>query len=399
MKPPFLTSSSVLLLLFLAVAGCHKSGGQPSGPTNGNGSDTIQSNSNAPVVDTAQTLYICGGTSLYAFNAGTGVLRWQKALGGAGNSSPIYYHGNIYTGCEDGKLYAFDTTGKMIWSLYTGDTIETSSPMVYNGSIYIDNWSSVLAVDATTGAVKWKFNIPMRNAYNSGVVVANNTVYFHAPNLFALDASSGNLKWTSNYGMGANLPKVYNNKLYDFGYLTNYKIAALDATTGDVIWGQYVEGVDGIAINVVNGYAYFYNDFALMVVDTATGHGIFTKAYLPAYGNWFEFQAGSSPVVADSVINLVEDGNVNGVEQYWASTGAYFGQYSTNMIGADVTAINARTYYGTRDQFYVTNLHGQVYALQVQWGTVWTSTVTDDFRTTPCVVTSTGKVYRAGDVY
>jgi outer membrane protein assembly factor BamB len=86
-------------------------------------------------------------------------------------------HSRVYTGCNDGKLYAFwQSNGSNSWSFPTGGKVQSSpavaSNMVYFGSS--DGW--FYALDAISGSLVWK--------YHAGAPIisapwpANGVVYF-----------------------------------------------------------------------------------------------------------------------------------------------------------------------------------------------------------------------------
>ena len=50
-------------------------------------------------------LYVSGGYNFYALDASTGALLWQYS--GAGSTSPVVTNGTVYVGSADGNLYSF----------------------------------------------------------------------------------------------------------------------------------------------------------------------------------------------------------------------------------------------------------------------------------------------------
>ncbi len=357
-------------------------------------------------LDSAKLIFIGGANALYCFNAKNGVLKWAKTLGAWVTSSPCYANGLVYVGCEDSYLYAFDTTGTLKWSANTGRPIGRFSPVVSNGVVFINNDKFAIAYNAVTGAEKWKFDV---NTYPSsitgiytGLTLANNIIYLNCNVIYALNAETGVVKWTSGttYYNVYMKPRVVNNKLYTF-YYNNWDFMALDASNGNLIWKKHIYSTgSGISVNVYDRYVYFYND-GLTVMDTLNGE---IKWAVGGGNDSKSHQAGSSPIITDGFVHLVSGGEVVLLD---ALTGVFtyelYGRAGNVAISeGDVTVLNGFSYYGTRDVFNTYN--GYLHATGISAdgkinSTGWRSTVKSDFRTTPCVVTESGKMYRAGDVY
>ena len=359
-----------------------------------------------PELDSAKLIFTGGANALYCFNAKDGVFKWAKTLGAWVTSSPCYANGLVYVGCEDSYLYAFDTTGILKWSANTGRPIERFSPVVSNGVVFINNDKFAIAYNAVTGAEKWKFDVKTYPSNISGIytglTLANNTIYLNCNVIYALNAETGAVKWTSGttYYNVYMKPKVVNNKLYTF-YYNNWDFMALDASNGSLIWKKHIYSTgNGISVNVYDRLVYFYNE-GLTVMDTLNGDIKWTSG---GGNDSRSHQAGSSPVISDGFIHLVSGG---GVIVRDALTGAFnYQEYGragdVAILEGDVTVLNGFSYYGTRDVFNTYNGYLRATGISADGtlnSTGWRSTVKSDFRTTPCVVTASGKMYRAGDVY
>lgn len=86
------------------------------------------------------TLYVGGDWyTFHAINASNGKLLWQydlKNLGHSFNTTPIVDGANnIYVGNEDGHIYIFSNTGKLLGKYKTGGKITADSVMTKDGTI------------------------------------------------------------------------------------------------------------------------------------------------------------------------------------------------------------------------------------------------------------------------
>ena len=110
--------------------------------------------------------------SLYAVNASTGQLVWEKLNNTGIASSPCVYEGKVYISCDDNNLYALDAaTGATIWKQQV--LANGASAAVANGIIYIGSGGTdyFYAFDAQTGALKWKFSTPGATMTSSPLIV------------------------------------------------------------------------------------------------------------------------------------------------------------------------------------------------------------------------------------
>ncbi len=88
---------------------------------------------------------------LHAFDAGSGTAKWHVSTGialpacqgGSNRSSPAVANGVVYVGSDDGKLHAFDTAGKSLWTASIGNCVR-SSPAVANGVVYVGSDDGML---------------------------------------------------------------------------------------------------------------------------------------------------------------------------------------------------------------------------------------------------------------
>ena len=270
--------------------------------------------------------------TLYAVNAITGLLEWKfytgsEPTGGVIQQTPAAGNSMVYFSCENGKLYAIDTTVQILngikypnqkWQSVYGNSpgVSNSSPAIANGVVYVgasDN--TCYAYDAQTGTQKWKY--ALNEASNrSNPVVANNAVYVFTQNstVYALQAATGVLIWQKNtdngYGTGAyfSSPTVANSTLYvastHIGASTN-QVCAMDITNGSIKWFSdpppQAAGIIVGGLAVYNGLLYGGSDNGYLYAwDAATGK--LQWAY-----NTTGTHIYNSPTVANDIVYIADE--------------------------------------------------------------------------------------------
>lgn len=143
---------------------------------------------------------------LYAVDAITGKQKWRFSAGGISleQSSPTVANGIVYIGSwydiatfsHKGSLFAVNAaTGQLVWEKLQNTGI-SSSPCVANGRLYITTDDlNIYALDAVSGATLWKKQILANSA---SPAVSNNTVYVGGGGtgyFYAFDAATGVERW------------------------------------------------------------------------------------------------------------------------------------------------------------------------------------------------------------
>ncbi len=147
------------------------------------------------------TLYI-GGTDgrLYALNAETGSIRWQKEVGGFITSSPaIGADGSLYFGAGDRKLHALSpVNGDERWAFLIDSpegVIESSPAIGPDGTIYVGAYDRNLYAVRPDGTERWRFQTGGQ-IFSSPAVGADGTIYVGSDDqrMYAI-SPEGQKKW------------------------------------------------------------------------------------------------------------------------------------------------------------------------------------------------------------
>ncbi|GAC1347784.1 MAG: hypothetical protein NVSMB27_13960 [Ktedonobacteraceae bacterium] len=222
--------------------------------------------------------------------------KWVYATGGAIFSSPAVVGGVVYTGSNDGNLYALDaTSGAKKWAYQTEGGYVDSSPAVVGGLVYVgSDDGNVYALDAASGAKKWAYqtgdHIFSSPAVVGGVVYVGS--YNH--NVYALDAASGAKKWVyQTGGIIVSSPAVVGGVVYVGSYDGN--VYALDAASGAKKWVYVTGGAIFSSPAVAGGVVYVGSrDGNVYALDAASG----AKKWAYQTGGYID----SSPVVVGGVV-------------------------------------------------------------------------------------------------
>lgn len=196
---------------------------------------------------------------LYCLNESTGELLWRFETGGAVYSSPLVVEGLILFGSHDGSLYCLDLEGKPLWIYSTwapgapvtptlrikerrrGGAI-WSSPAFYGGLIYFGCEDGlVYCLNLSSGLELWSSEtsgpIWSTPAVSDGIVYIGSKDGF----LYAFDAFDGRPLWSFQTNASVySSPAVYERRLV-FGSLDGH-IYCLSALNGSLLWSFKTDG-------------------------------------------------------------------------------------------------------------------------------------------------------------
>jgi outer membrane protein assembly factor BamB len=274
--------------------------------------------------------------TLFALDATTGELRWQRDPEPSGNEynqrsysyySPAVADGKVYWAYQtrynkasQGLLVALDTvTGDTVWEApMTGSTMSDGTPTVADGRVYVGNQtaSRVIAYDAATGARQWVSSAALGGWQDGIPTAAGGRVFIGSGNgIVARDAATGQDLWTyrsphpskvsSNSTPSA--AAVEGDTVY-MGFPSG-AVTALDASTGAVLWDRLLPGgtYDGGVHSspVVSGETLFVgaNNGFLYALDRLTGQPLWDYEV----GTWV---AAGPAVSGNALVAGAWDGNL-----------------------------------------------------------------------------------------
>lgn len=209
---------------------------------------------------------------------------WKAEGIGNGYSSPIISGNRIYvTGEIDstGYLFAFDTSGKLLWKKETGPewmenfTGSRSTPTLADSLIYVStSMGRILCFEAENGSQKWAVEmlkdlhgINVRFGYSEGPLINDKLIYCFPggpdTNAAALNRFTGEIMWVSaamkdstSYTSPLLITLPARKIIVNY---TIHHLIGLDAATGELLWNRKLIGPGDIHGNTAlyeNGYLY-----------------------------------------------------------------------------------------------------------------------------------------------
>lgn len=142
----------------------------------------------SPVV-ADRNLYVVASNVLYVLQARSGRQLWARTLPDDIVTEPVAGNGMLYVLTRDGRVWAFDNTGKLLWN--TKEPVFTNqvlAPPTLAGNVLIIGTArgGIYALDASNGSILWKYllqsssSTPERPTFTditAPPVVANGTLY------------------------------------------------------------------------------------------------------------------------------------------------------------------------------------------------------------------------------
>ncbi|NSW78841.1 MAG: PQQ-binding-like beta-propeller repeat protein [Chthonomonadetes bacterium] len=142
----------------------------------------------SPVV-ADRNLYVVASNVLYVLQARSGRQLWARTLPDDIVTEPVAGNGMLYVLTRDGRVWAFDNTGKLLWN--TKEPVFTNqvlAPPTLAGNVLIIGTArgGIFALDASNGSILWKYllqsssSTPERPTFTditAPPVVANGTLY------------------------------------------------------------------------------------------------------------------------------------------------------------------------------------------------------------------------------
>ncbi len=245
----------------------------------------------SPAIDGPRVLVASQDGTVTALSRNSGKQLWQVRTAGKVESSPVAVDGIAYFGSHDGRVFAVRSdSGKVVWAYQTGGRIN-SSPSVFGGKVCVTTYAgSFVCLDRRTGAERWTTYLK-RDAFRYESFYASPSsdgerLYSVARSgkVAALDTSSGRIVWTAGVGgLGYTTPAVAEGRVFAGGF--DGRLRAFRATSGAELWSTEVDGRILGAPVVIGPYVFFSTlekrTYALRVSDGAIAWRLSLGRYSP----------------------------------------------------------------------------------------------------------------------
>ncbi len=231
-------------------------------------------------------------------DAKTGKILWKHELPGRAESSPLVMGNTLYFGCEDDQLFALSTrNGHERWATTLGGPIK-SAPAYYGGVLFVGDYGGEMnAVDAKTGKLRWQSG-SLGNGFGSGgefystPAVAFGRVYAgnNDGRVYSYDLKDGTLAWTHSTGgyvySGPTVAQTRDTPPTVYIGSFDGNIYALDAKNGETRWSRSAGGQVVGSLSAVGDIVYVaeFSDGSTNGFDMKTGRQVFhypTGTYTP----------------------------------------------------------------------------------------------------------------------
>lgn len=282
-----------------------------------------------------KTVYVDDGSTLYAFDAQHGTLRWHYAYGGHpadayntdskllmgehglylvkgtdvfASAGPQYFQGNSSLPPiipSPSTLFSFDPdTGHMLWQYSLGYRL--NDPVI-DGDVIYGIGSTTLhgvlyALQGGDGSVLWQHPLAQTSTLYYGFVAVSGTLYFASTSntaspqlfLYAYTLQTGNRRWQSQPLDNGNTyqPTVVGDTLYY--RVGGHDLYALSTASGSILWKHTIPAlINNDPLPVVNGRIYLVtqhnlNDppYFLQALSVSSGQPVWSHQ-LPLSGSAF----------------------------------------------------------------------------------------------------------------
>lgn len=292
-----------------------------------------------------------------------GAVHWTFQTEGAIWGSPTVQEGTLYTGSDDGNLYALSaSSGDVKWKFATGGLVR-STPVIADGRVFFESDDGYLyAVDAQTGAQAWRTDIgnttirevPDADAkvfdyLQSSATIVNDWLYIGSAdgNVYALDSGTGAIRWKFDTGKSVRATPTVEEGVVYIGSWSGV-FYALDAETGETRWSYEASTQlsPDYLYRPIQSNALVYNGLVICASRKASVFALDVKngelKWEHKYGSgmWVE----SSPTLQDGIIYIGSSGSQM-VLSLEVETGAPRGILITQTFNWGTPALAGNTLY------------------------------------------------------
>jgi outer membrane protein assembly factor BamB len=219
----------------------------------------------------SNTLYVAGYKGkIYAIDAANGEQRWEQKIDANIISGVAVGQNLAVVGTSDGDVIALDiNTGKVLWRQSIGNQVLGLADIGKGLVIVKTVAGEVIALANKDGQQKWSYDgaapeLILRGSSQPQIGGNSVVIGFATGKVGKLDIANGNLMWSQAIATADGSfpvqrmiditasPEVWSGIIYATTYQGN--IAALELSTGQVVWNHKLSSYTGLAVDTNNLY-------------------------------------------------------------------------------------------------------------------------------------------------
>ena len=297
--------------------------------------------SSSPIV-WGNRVFLTGATKdargVFCFDATTGKLLWQRAVGNSASSSEGNLAGfaaptpatdglRVYAMFSNGDIAAFDLAGKQLWARNLGDAVSaygiSSSLVAWKGRVIVqydqggasDKKSSLIAIDGTTGENAWVVSRPVDASWTSPILIdvggQKQLVTSANPVTIAYDPGDGSELWRADSALGqdvATSPAFAGNVVMVASKAEGGDARCLGISpggaagpAGHIVWTAKNVAADVPSpLGVAGNFLIVHSTGDVVCCDASNGKEVWTQKLIATGGIY------SSPVLADGHVYVFD---------------------------------------------------------------------------------------------
>lgn len=258
----------------------------------------ITSNRGFEPVISNDLIFICAGNVVKALALESGKIKWEFRTHDTCSIAKKVPNSILFIVDYDGFLYALNAqSGVVIYQKQLSDCLGTS-PVVYNNNLYIGGESAIYKLNLSTGEIIWQYDdFDDARCYSRSVYIDDDKIYFNTettkttktPHIHTIDINSGKKTWSRKIDNDRSSIYIFNNIIYTADKtLGGNKVGfvAFDKDTNKKIWkfeadmhGSLSYRINGLTQKLIFVTAKNNEDKIIYALNISTGQVIWSLPF------------------------------------------------------------------------------------------------------------------------
>ncbi len=159
-------------------------------------------------------------------------------------TKPSVSDGNVYVGSDNGGIYAYSTSGELLWKNEAGSQKYGAAPIAAYGIVAIPSIDKGIQIYSKEGELKGNIDVSVPIYSAPMIINYGNTVVYatESGDVVSYDLINKTKKWSKNFNDRFLYPLVGDDSIIITLSRTSGKVTGIDAANGSVKWsGQFTE--------------------------------------------------------------------------------------------------------------------------------------------------------------